>query len=134
MAYENAIDTCPCDPNVDASPRTPLGNPDGDGIDSACDPDPAMSRAGPEPPGLFTDCDADWFYNRGDNCPFIANVDQVDDDDDRIGDACDPEPDDPYGYPGQDFTNELEVEISAQGPGTGETPTPTPSAIAQRPS
>jgi hypothetical protein len=36
--YENAIDTCPFDVNADASPRTPLGDPDGDGIDSACDP------------------------------------------------------------------------------------------------
>ncbi len=122
--YENAIDTCPSDVNVDPSPRTPLGDPDGDGIDSVCDPQPAVA-CWSDPPGLFNDCDGDSFYNRGDNCPLIANEDQADADNDHVGDACDPDPDDPYGYAGQDFTSELDVDIS--GPGTGETPTPTPS-------
>jgi hypothetical protein len=124
--YENAIDTCPLNVNADASPRTPLGDPDGDGIDSVCDPQPGVT-CWSDAPGLFNDCDGDWLYNRGDNCPLIANEDQVDADGDRIGDACDPNPDDPFGYPGQDFTNELEVEISGPEPASGETPTLTVS-------
>jgi hypothetical protein len=127
--YENAIDTCPFDVNVDGSPGTPAGDPDGDGIDSACDPHPAAA-CWPGAPGLFNDCDGDSFYNRGDNCPLIANANQADADNDRVGDACDPDPDDPYGYPGQDFTSELDVDISGPAgptPSGTATATPTPS-------
>jgi hypothetical protein len=46
---ENPLDICPCTPtpNLDGDPRSPsIPNPDADGIDSVCDPDPA-SPCGP---------------------------------------------------------------------------------------
>jgi len=38
------------------------------------------------------DEDGDGFADVADNCPQIANADQLDDDLDRVGNACDPEP------------------------------------------
>ena len=97
---ENPIDTCPFDVNVDNSPKVDTG-PDSDGIDSACDPDPGV-WCWPGSPGMFNDCDGDGFYNRGDNCPLVANPDQADADSDDIGDACDTRgngPNTPDGIP-----------------------------------
>ncbi len=42
------------------------------------------------------DRDGDGFANAFDNCPYIANEDQLDVDDDGFGDACDICPDDPF--------------------------------------
>jgi hypothetical protein len=68
----NAIDTCPFQPNhgsVLAPAGAPfngdLGEGAGDGIDSVCDPAPAVNN-GP-------DIDADAYFNRGDNCPQVPN-------------------------------------------------------------
>jgi hypothetical protein len=83
-AIDNALDTCPhiacaniaqCDPTVGFS-----GDTDGDGLDNACDPTPGVYGDDP---------DNDTFPNRQDNCPLVANEDQLDGDFDRIGDACD---------------------------------------------
>ena len=126
---ENYLDTCPFDVNSDNSPKVDTG-PDNDGIDSACDADPAAA-CWPDAPGLSNDCDGDGFYNRGDNCPLVANGDQADADTDNIGDACDPNPTTADGS-FEEKTIEIPVEISGPSPpALGEetaTPTPTPTA------
>ncbi len=87
--FDNGFDTCPYVVNVE-NPRL-AGNPDIDGIDSACDPDPA-SPCGGGLTGPASDCDDDGFLNRGDDCPLVANAGQQDTDQDRIDDACDGSP------------------------------------------
>jgi hypothetical protein len=87
--YENFLDTCPFLSNADVSPKVTAGHPDNDGIDGACDPDPTHPcwTGYPGSP-IYTDCDGDGFWNRGDNCPLVANPGQEDDDTDDIGNAC----------------------------------------------
>ncbi len=87
-SYENPLDTCPFDPNV-GNPRIGGdGDLDTDGLDAACDPIDLATNS---------DEDLDGYVNRGDNCPLVANGEnednQADEDDDLIGDACDPNPD-----------------------------------------
>jgi len=88
---ENQLDTCPLHGNWDENPRDGNG-PDGDGLDSACDPWPEEYNP---------DQDDDGYLNRGDNCPRMANGlsgnNQLDTDRDGIGDACDPDPGDVNG-------------------------------------
>jgi hypothetical protein len=64
--YENNIDTCPAVANVE-NPRSTAG-PDGDGLDSACDPAPGTTN---------TDEDADGVTNTLDNCPLTVNASQA---------------------------------------------------------
>ncbi len=91
--FENSFDTCPWDTNLE-NPRLggAAGDPDLDGIDSACDPAPS-AVCGPGLDGPAGDCDNDGFPNRGDNCPLVPNGEdqdnQADRDSDAIGDACD---------------------------------------------
>jgi len=81
---ENDLDTCPFDVN-EGDPRVAgSGDPDNDGLDNACDPEPDVAD---------TDWDGDIYLNRGDNCPLVYNPGNADSDGDRIGDACDPHPD-----------------------------------------
>jgi hypothetical protein len=86
---ENGFDTCPYAVNQE-NPRLggDAGDPDYDGIDSSCDPDPE-TYCGPGSIGAPTDCDGDYWPNRGDNCPLASNIDQSDADFDEIGDVCD---------------------------------------------
>lgn len=93
--YENSLDTCPLAQNV-GNPRIPLdGDPDADGLDAACDPNSDPTT------GTNSDEDSDGYLNRQDNCNLVANGEQEDNQEDadldQIGDACDPEPDDPNG-------------------------------------
>ncbi|MFN8641228.1 MAG: hypothetical protein U0802_06045 [Candidatus Binatia bacterium] len=50
------------------------------GVDAAC----------PADTGTLGDGDGDGICDPGDNCPAVANADQVDGDGDLLGDACDP--------------------------------------------
>ena len=59
---------------------------DGDGIEDSLD-------AFPNDPTESTDGDDDGVGDNGDNCPAIANSDQVDTDLDGTGDACDDDKD-----------------------------------------
>ncbi len=56
------------------------GDADGDHVGDACD-------ACPQDPS--NDVDVDAICGNSDNCPFVANADQIDGDQDQVGDACD---------------------------------------------
>ncbi len=81
---ENALDTCPFDPNVGDPRISGDGDADSDGLDAACDPDDFSTNS---------DQDFDGYLNRQDNCPQAPNGlsqdNQADADMDGIGDACD---------------------------------------------
>jgi len=86
---------------------------DGDGLGEGCDPcdhdgDPtapcAIGEVDSDGDGIP---DPDFPLGVGDNCPWLANPDQSDRDDDFIGDLCDREPDvpalmSPCGFPDTD--------------------------------
>jgi hypothetical protein len=82
------------------------GDDDGDGIPNVCDQ--VMS------PGGDYDQDSDGFQNKGDNCPLVPNADQLDLDQDNIGDACDPAPLEPSGHQHLACDSE-EIDIGAGG-------------------
>ena len=111
---DNSLDTCPFIANLE-NPRLggDAGDPDGDGIDSACDNTsiftPAPKTLNPLPwsatspcrfgagdDGLEETCDAEvlviggfGFLNRDDKCPMHFDVTDADSDGDGIGDVCD---------------------------------------------
>lgn len=106
--YENNFDTCPNTTNIE-NPYNTNGpdSPNGDALDSACDPTPS----GVASEDNYGDYDYDTYHNRQDNCPSVANgplqdnqwdaetqVDPPASDwgpmGDNIGDACDDSDDD----------------------------------------
>lgn len=92
---ENGLDPCTFIPNTSPwDPRGPQtqnpGDQDGDGLPDDCDPDPVVKSPCNAGTGISNaDEDCDKWQNRGDNCPFVNNEDQKDEDGDAIGDACD---------------------------------------------
>ena len=95
--WENLLDTCPFTENVGDPTEANSGDLDADGLDAACDPNDDLASGGTD-----SDEDADGYLNRQDNCPLVPNGEadednQGDRDLDQIGDACDPNPDDPDG-------------------------------------
>jgi len=118
--YENSLDTCALTVNV-GNPRVNNdGDLDFDGLDAACDPndDPSAS-------GTNSDQDGDGYLNRGDNCPLIANgqetTNQFDDDEDGVGDACDPDLDNADAQ-GLLSLNETAAVVTIGGGGAGGPP------------
>jgi len=126
--YENTLDTCAFEPNV-GSPRVKgEGDEDLDGLDEICDPNSVAATG-----GTNSDEDLDGYTNRQDNCPLDANgeneTNQRDTDDDNVGDACDPNPDDP-DTEGELLFGRVEQEVTVTpGSPSSQTPTasPTPS-------
>lgn len=116
--YENTLDTCPFVANLGDPRVTGDGDDDTDGLDAACD-----SNDDPTTGGTNSDEDLDGYLNRGDNCPVTPNGEaednQRDSDDDGIGDACDPNPEN------EDTEGELSLAILSTdvtiGPGTEPT-------------
>ena len=121
--YENLLDTCALVPNV-GDPRIPFdGDLDGDGLDAACDPNDDAATG-----GINSDEDADGYPNRADNCPLDPNGEQednqADEDEDQIGDACDPNP---TVADGELLSVRLESVVSI-GDGTGDGGPPSAEA------
>lgn len=86
----NEFDNCPRTFN----PTRPVDNGlqpdyDQDGTGDACDPCPYDADTLTCRPLNPEDRDADGAVNDSDNCPFQSNRDQVDTDDDGLGDVCD---------------------------------------------
>lgn len=101
------VDNCPFSPNPDQLDL------DHDGKGNVCDPDAdgdqipngldncAMVPNGdqaithyPNPKGIGDACNDDWdddgIRNTADNCPDVSNAKQLDSNNDKVGDACDP--------------------------------------------
>lgn len=116
---ENALDPCPFTPDPSWDPRAPViqgaaGDSDADGLPASCDPNPNVPSAYTANGVPHSDEDGDGWINRADNCPLVANPDQLDSDGDGIGDACDPHPQTVDGLQ-PSFCNTTEVAIGAGG-------------------
>jgi hypothetical protein len=116
---ENSLDVCPLSPDYTWDPRSLTqpepGDPDGDGISDSCDPLPDVPSAYTAANGVqHSDEDGDGWMNRADNCPLVANPDQLDSDSDGIGDACDPHPQTVDGLQ-PSFCNGSKVIVGAGG-------------------
>ena len=119
-SYENTLDTCALDVNVGSPRINNDGDLDFDGLDAACDPNDDPSTG-----GTNSDQDGDGYLNRQDNCPLVANgedlTNQADDDQDGIGDVCDPNPDN-ADTEGTVILNETIFDITIGAGGAGGPP------------
>lgn len=119
-SYENTLDTCALDVNVGNPRINNDGDLDFDGLDAACDPldDPSAG-------GTNSDQDGDGYLNRQDNCPLVANgedtTNQADEDEDGIGDVCDPNPDN-ADTEGEVILNQTVFDITIGEGGAGGPP------------
>jgi uncharacterized delta-60 repeat protein len=110
----NTSDNCPLVVNADQADL------DSDAIGNVCDDDrdgdniPNTEDAYPDDAAAWRDLDGDGLSDNADNCPAVANADQVDTDGDGIGDACDGLPDDP------NLLAKLEGNISKAQVGSGK--------------
>lgn len=94
------------------------GNADNnDGCSTACALEAGWICDANAPTVCVADGDEDGVADSGDNCPQDANADQLDSDDDGLGDACD-EPDEPPPPPPDD------VDLKNTGCGCGATGAP----------
>jgi hypothetical protein len=89
----NDIDNCPIVPNPGQS------NCDNDALGDACDPDfedndedGIDNNCDTCPNDAANDADSDGHCADDDNCPLNCNSQQLDADDDGLGDVCDPDP------------------------------------------
>lgn len=119
-SYENTLDTCALDVNVGNPRINNDGDLDFDGLDAACDPNDDPSTG-----GTNSDQDGDGYLNRQDNCPLVANgedlTNQADADEDGIGDVCDPNPDN-ADTEGTVILNEAVFDITIGAGGAGGPP------------
>ncbi len=129
------LDNCPSTPNVDQA------DDDDDGVGDVCDPEPTDEgdEAEPEPtdeepapePEPTVDEGPRDFDNDGtpdteDNCPAVANPDQLDSDGDGQGDSCDMTPLPPTTEPEPE--PEPEAEPDSDGDGIPDNQDNCPSA------
>ena len=84
----NEDDTCP----YDAHPLMGTHDADFDFLHAECDPDDKENEDDPSQSGKNEDQDEDGIENFADTCPLVADKDQLDGDEDFIGDACDENP------------------------------------------
>ncbi len=100
--HNDATDNCPCDANAEQNDWNQNGWGD------ACDdldylPEPTTSPdpiSSPTPAPLpFSDQDGDNIDDEQDNCPELNNADQLDTDQDALGDSCD----DDFYFSTEDF-------------------------------
>ena len=119
-SYENSLDTCALDVNVGNPRINNDGDLDFDGLDAACDP-----NDDPTTGGTNSDQDGDGYLNRQDNCPLLANgedtTNQADDDEDGVGDVCDPDPNDADAQ-GELSLDETTFEVTIGTGGAGGPP------------
>ncbi len=104
---------------------------DGDGLADVDDPDPTNkdtdgdgvkdgSDAFPSDPSEVLDTDDDGVGNLGDNCPAMANQNQLDTDQDELGNACDPDDDNDGVLDGEDdFPLDPNASVSTDADGDG---------------
>lgn len=120
-------------------------NNDGDAVGDLCDPDDDNDAvadgldAFPLDPAESADADRDGVGNNRDNCPTVANANQMDSDSDKIGDTCDPidnrDPDaDGLNNTGDNcptVANPAQKDIDADGIGDACDPTDDRTAAQQ---